>query len=270
MAEPEEQEEKEQDIDLWLQMQTWAETRRKQLGVGVVVIIVVIFAVYTNNHLQAKNHADADAALMALNLPTSEPKEVPATAYLKVAQEFSGTPAAERALLLAATALFTENKYSDAEARFGEFVTQFPNSRQVDTARLGVAASQDAQNKTEQAISSYELVISAGTRAEGISSTEADQAKLAVALLYEQSGRPEKALSLYDEIIRSQQMFWRGEASIRREALLDRHPNLTASAQSSTLGTAATATTNQTDKASLGPFPFLVPTNQPTTNALTK
>lgn len=263
MAEPEEQQ-KEPDIDLWIQMQAWAETRRKQIGTGFVVLLVVIFAFYTNSHLQASKRADADAALMALDLPdpaAREQKIVPAADYLKIAQEFSGTPAAERALLLAASALFTENKYPEAETRFNEFVAQYPNSRHIDSARYGIAASQDAQNKVDQAIGSYELVISSGTRGEGLSTPESDQAKLAVALLYEQSDRASKALSYYDEIIRSpRSAYWQNEANMRRDALLKENPGLTA-AEPDTSPSSTGSSTNQTDKQSLGPFPLLVPTN---------
>lgn len=264
MAEPEENEQKEQDFDIWLQVQTWAETRRKQISIGFVVLLVAIFAIYTNSHLQAQNRADADSAVMGLGLPdpaSPEPKAVAASDYLKVTQEFSGTPAAERALLMAAGALFTENKYPEAEARFVEFAAQHPNSRLIDTARIGIAASQDAQDKIDQAIGSYELVISSGTREEFVSTPQADQAKLAVALLYEQNKQPEKALNYYNELIQSpRSTFWRNEASLRRDTLLKEQPNLSVPEP----GAPSTgSSTNKTEKESLGPFPLLVPTNAP-------
>lgn len=225
MAEPEEQE-KEQDIDVWIQMQAWAETRRKQIGYGFLAALVVGFAIYTNSHMQAAHRSDAETALLALTPspdPSGEIKPIAATDYLKVTEEFAGTPASERALLLAANSLFTENKYDAAQTRFSQFISEYPGSRHINSARLGVAASLDAQNKIDEALASYERLIAAGA-----GTSQANQAKIAVALLHEQKGQPDQALKLYDELIRVEpQVVWSSEASLRRAELLKKHPNLT-------------------------------------------
>jgi len=267
MAEPEAQE-KEQDIDLWIRMQAWAETRRKQIGFGLAGVLVIGFAIYTNNHMQAAHRRDAETALLALTPApdaNGEIKPVAASEYLKITEEFAGTPASERALLLAAGTLFTENKYEAAEKRFKQFINEYPGSRHTDSARLGVAASQDAQNRIDQAIAGYERLIAASP-----GSSQANQAKIALALLHEQKGHPDQALKLYDELIRAEpQVVWSSEASLRRAELLKKHPNLTPSSPSTANDTGAALPAT--------PTPLLVPqsnaptaTNAATTNTLTQ
>jgi tetratricopeptide (TPR) repeat protein len=250
MSEPEEQE-KEPHLDLWIQLQTWAETRRKQLGIGSAIILVAAFALYTNNHLQAAKRRSADAALFSLNKPSKPGEDRPTVAaadYLKVAGEHAGTPTAERALLLGAGALFSENKYPEAEKRFQQFISEFPASTFVRQARLGIAASQDAQGRTDEALAAYEQLITSGAN-----TGEGNQAKLAAALLYESKSQGDKALKYYDEILRATPpVVWRQEASMRREDLLKRNPQLA-------------PTTTATPQPSL-PTPLLVSTNATATN----
>lgn len=227
MAEPEEQEQ-EQDHDVWIKMQAWVETHRKQIGMAFVAALIAGFGVYTNSFLQAQKRHDAESALLDLNRRPSAGGEVqatPASDYLKVSEEFAGTRVSERALLLAASALFTENKYDAAEKRFTQFLNEHVGSPHVNQARLGVASSLDAMNKFDEAVASYERLIAAAP-----GSSEASQAKIGTALIHEHQGQTDKALKLYDELIRAEPpTIWRGEASLRRGDLLKRHPQLTPS-----------------------------------------
>ncbi|MBL6765007.1 MAG: tetratricopeptide repeat protein [Verrucomicrobiae bacterium] len=246
MSEPEEQQ-IEPHLDLWIQLQTWAETRRKQIGIGSAVLLAGAFAIYTNTHLQASKQRDAEAALFALNklpAPGEDPKPVAAGEYLKVAGDYAGTRTAERALMLGAGALFTENKYPEAEKRFAEFIAAYPASPLVRQARLGIAACKDAQGSTEEALAAYEQLI-----ASGAGTGEGNQAKLAASLIYDAKGEADKALKYYDELLRANPpVIWRQEAGMRREDLLKRHPQLTPS--------------GNTQTAAL-PTPLLVSTNAP-------
>lgn len=257
MAEPEE-EEQEQDLDLWIQLQTWAETRRKQIGFGAGIALVVGFVLYTNSHMAEQKRVDAEAAMFALNktpAPGEAPKPVTAAEYLTVVDEFGGTPAAERALLLAAGSLYEENKYPEAEQRFTQFLTEFPSSLHVAKARLGIAASKDAQNKYAEATAAYE---SLSTSAPGTS--ESNQAKLALALLYERDGKADQALKLYDELNRQNPpTMWSSESRVRRAELLKRNPTLTPAPSPPSaplIGPAAPKSTN-----------IIAFTNSPGTNA---
>ncbi len=224
MAEPENTEEKQESL-VWLNFLGWLDSHKKEMGFAGIGVLVLIFAIYTQEHLQAQKEANANAAIFVLNQPTgnAEPLKVAAAEYLRIAQQYQGTTVAERAMLLAAGQLFSENKYPEAKTRFEEFITRYPTSEKIPVARLGIAACLDAQNQIDPAISGYEQVITAHP---GVS--EANQAKIAVSLLYEAKGQPDKALKYYDELMRANPpTIWRSEASMRREELLSRNPQLT-------------------------------------------
>ncbi len=224
MAEPENTEEKHESL-VWLNLLGWLDTHKTETGFAGLGLLVIIFAVYTQDHLQARKEANANAAIFVLNQPRGDGAEikVAATEYLKIAQQYQSTSVAERAMLLAAGQLFSENKYPEAKTRFEEFMSKYPTSDKTAVARLGVAACLDAQNQIDPAISGYEQII---TSHPGVS--EANQAKIAVSLLYESKRQPDKALKYYDELIRANPpTIWRTEASMRREELLSRNPQLT-------------------------------------------
>jgi predicted negative regulator of RcsB-dependent stress response len=147
----------------------------------------------------------------------------PATAaLLKVADDFSGTSAGARALLLGASALFEERKYAEARGKFEVFLTQDGDSPFAGSAAFGAAACLDAEGKTNEAATAYQGVI---TRYN--TSAAATQARLALAGLQEARGDHAQALRLYTELAASgAQSLWGSEAAQRREDLVRRHPEL--------------------------------------------
>jgi tetratricopeptide (TPR) repeat protein len=145
-----------------------------------------------------------------------------ASAFLRVAEDFSGTRAAERAKLFAATTLFSEGKYAEAQNAFNEFLAQHRGSQWAGTAELGVAAALEAQGKTNEALAAYQTV--ANTYANTVA---AEEAKLAMGRLYEARQQPEQALRLYNELAPANPMMpGRDEAASRREALFRQYPHL--------------------------------------------
>lgn len=226
MAEADKQETPPPESLAWLNMLGWLDTHRRQLGYAGLALLALLFLLYANDHLQKQKRSNADAALFTLSRPpagSTAPPKTPAAEYLKIATEYRGTPGGERAALLAAGTLFSENKYPEAKTRFDEFITQYPTSPSLVTARLGSAASLDAQNQVDPAIAAYEQLITAYP-----TSPEASQAKIAVALLYETKGAADKALKYYDELLRANPpSVWGAEATMRREELLKKHPQLT-------------------------------------------
>jgi tetratricopeptide (TPR) repeat protein len=175
-----------------------------------------------------------------LTPPTNTPP-VQASALLKVAQENSGTAAAERARFLAATSLFTEGKYAEAETAFKAFANEFGGSDWRAAAAYGIATAQEAQKKPE-AEASYKNVVTTYAK-----SAVADDANLALARIAEQKNQPEEALRIYNQILAPQpgaqpgQEMPNSRASERKEALLRAHPelntNTTATASSPMLPT---------------------------------
>lgn len=206
----------------------WLEANKTKVLSIALVLVLVGFAIATIRYMREQKEARASGELLALKpslSPATNTPPVEPGALLKVAQEYQGTPAAERARLLAATALFTEGKYSEAEAAFKAFASEFQNSEWRATAAYGVAAAQEAQNKPE-AVASYQNV----TTAHGKSAV-ADDARLALARIHEQKNQPAEALRIYNEMLAPKPGAQPGEtpnstAMERKEALLRKHPEL--------------------------------------------
>jgi predicted negative regulator of RcsB-dependent stress response len=206
-----------------LAFQTWVEVNKKRLAIGIVVGVVVILAVALFMQQQAQKEIVASQAFSDARVPFNPAAEAPgvADALLKVADNYKGTKAAERALLTSAGLLFSEKKYTEAEARFAQVTRTYPDTAWAPEAALGVAASLDAQGKTTEAISKYEEI-----RRRFGSSPVIDDAKLALARLYEPQ-KPEDAYKLYDELAKSAPGTRLAmDATLRQEELLKARPEL--------------------------------------------
>ena len=111
-----------------IRLQAWLEVNKKKLIIGVLGLGVAIFAGVMIFNYQAEKEARASQALSNIRLPISPAQPVPpgaAEQLLKVAQEFSGTMAAPRALLMSAGIVFTEGNYAEAEKRFARVLQEF-------------------------------------------------------------------------------------------------------------------------------------------------
>jgi predicted negative regulator of RcsB-dependent stress response len=207
----------------------WLEVNKKRVGIVAVVLVLIGFGLAVVRHLKQEKESKASTELLALR-PTLTPATnvVPpqASALQKVADNFPGTSAAERARILAATTHFTEGKYAEAEAEFSRFLKDLPDSPWTASAAFGVAAAQEAQNKGNEALTSYQTVIAAHAN-----SPLAADAKLALARIYESRNQPDQALRLYNELLAPVPGARPGElpnpeAQEHKEALLRAHPAL--------------------------------------------
>jgi tetratricopeptide (TPR) repeat protein len=141
---------------------------------------------------------------------------------MKIANEYSGTKAAARALLLAAGSFFSQGNYSESQARFEEFLNKYRDHPMASQALLGVAATFDAQKNNPLAIAKYEEV-----RRVYPSQPASDIAHLALARLYDAENRWEDAYAIYEEIVTTHSGSGMGaEAGMRMEDLKERHPEL--------------------------------------------
>jgi TolA-binding protein len=207
----------------------WLEVNKKKVAIVALVAVVIGFAMSTIRYFKQQKEEAASGALLALKVVLTPPTNMPppqASALLKVAQDYAGTSAAERARILAATALFTEGRYPDAEKEFSQFVKDHPESPWVAEAAYGVGASQEAQNKTNEAQASYQNVATAYAN-----SSLADDAKVALARIYESQKKPDQALRIYNELLAPKPGAQPGEmrnaaAFQKKEALLRVHPEL--------------------------------------------
>ena len=210
-----------------IEFMTWLEVNKKRLAIGAVVLVAVGFGAYLFNYLGAQKEADASAALLKLRTPlnagTNAPV-IPSSDFLKIAQEHAGTAAAQRAILLAAGALFTEGKYADAQAQFERLQKEFPGSPWVADAAYGIATCTEALGKRDDAVTAYQRVTTAYA-GEPVST----DAHLALARIYEAKSQADLALKQYDEVARpsSGQMNMKSqEALMLRDKLLKKFPNL--------------------------------------------
>lgn len=224
---PAEKKGRQREADVY-DLLAWLEANKTKVLSIALILVLVGFAIATIRYMREQKEARASGELLALKpslSPATNTPPVEPGALLKVAQEYPGTPAAERARLLAATALFTEGKYSEAETAFKAFISEFQNSEWRATAAYGAAAAQEAQNKPE-AVASYQTV----TTAHGKSAV-ADDARLALARIHEQKNQPAEALRIYNEMLAPKPGAQPGEtpnsaAMERKESLLRKHPEL--------------------------------------------
>ncbi|HOW66066.1 MAG TPA: tetratricopeptide repeat protein [Candidatus Paceibacterota bacterium] len=231
----------------WL---AWLETNKKKLIVGAVVVAAISLVFSFVRYQARERESAANAALFKLGLPLRQDEMAPkpnASGYLKVASDYASTQTGQRAFLMGAGQLFSENNYAGALEQFRKFLSAHGSSPLASVASMGVAACLDAQDKVEEAVKAYQEVISRYS-AEPV----ANQARMALARIHESKKQPEQALKLYDEVSRADSLsFWRNEISERRGNLLKEYPHL--------------APTNQVKPQAAAPA--LTPTNAARTSA---
>lgn len=177
-------------LKLWPRIEA---NKNRFMAAGALVVLVLaalwVFAVQ-----QSQKETKAGEALTHLIVAQTAQAEP----YLKVASDFSGTGAGQRAQLEAAALLFSSGKYADAQAQFQKFLDEHPDSEFRSQASLGVAASLDAQGKTDVAMGRYQSMMNGA--ADPIA---AGMAKLALARIDEQQGKYTEAATYYQEVARA-------------------------------------------------------------------
>jgi predicted negative regulator of RcsB-dependent stress response len=203
----------------------WAELNKKNLAIGAAAFVALLFGYFLYQWHANEQETAANQALSAIRSTPSAAAMLPepkAQEYLKVANEFPGTGAGERALLMGAADLYAQGKYPEAQAQFERFLKIYNGSALAPQADYGVAACLDALNKVDEALAKYQAVI-----ARYPSESVAGQAKLAIGRLYEVKNQPELALKTYEDLTKgSVPSAWSQEARTLRETLLQNHPNL--------------------------------------------
>ena len=204
---------------LFYKLWAWGDKNKRQLLWGLIALalvgVVVAFWLVHKNETQN----DANYALSKLMNPAAAPTAPSTDNLLKLASDYPGTDASQRALLLAAGDLFAAGKYDDAQAQFQKFVQQNNSSPLVSQAALGLAACYDAQGKTNDAVSAYENVVN---RYQG--QNVVPQAKLGLGRLQEAQGKFKEARAAYEELTRSYPGTISSEAALRLQELNAAHP----------------------------------------------
>lgn len=199
----------------------WVQEHSKQVIAGSIAVLAAIFLGYTYNwHLEQQELA-ASSALLKAAQPADN--ELPAPAELaRVADDYGSTTAAERAVLLEASAYYQAGQYSEARQAFERFAREQPGSLLAPIAALGAAACLDAQQQETEAVTAYQQVI-----ARYPEEAVAGRARLNLAAIYLAQDNPAEALKLYDQLTEGAGFSTTAmQAMSRREELLQAHPEL--------------------------------------------
>ncbi|MSU62465.1 MAG: tetratricopeptide repeat protein [Pedosphaera sp.] len=214
------------DSSSWFEFLGWIETNKRNLVRAGAGLLILVFVVATIRWKSYQTELAANSALLALkvSVPATATGESAATAgdFLKIVDLHGGTAAAERALLLAAGASFTDGKYTEAQAQFERFLREHGDSALAASAAFGAAAALESQGKSDEALTAYQNFQTRFSRA-----AQVDQARLSAARIHESKNQHEAAFKVYDELARAGAgTSAASQAAQRKQRLLSAHPEL--------------------------------------------
>jgi tetratricopeptide (TPR) repeat protein len=202
---------------------TWLKANLKNVILGAIIVIVVgggLGMFIYNRSQQEVRAAQALSEVQAPATSTAAPLPGQLEGYLKVAQDFPGSKAAARAIVMAGSLQFAQSNYVEAEKLFQRELKEYPESDWRTQANMGIASCYEQLGKTNEALTKFEEIRKS-------SAPEADDAKLKVASMLEAQGKVVDALKLYDELFKSYPAAGLGmEAAMKLEDLTNRIPAL--------------------------------------------
>src|SRR5277367_4125858 len=128
--------ETESATDYLFRFLPWLEANVKKIAFGVVLAMIAIFVFTFYSYRQNQREIAAGEALTQANISNNGAQL--ADACLKVAADYAGTIAAQRALLQGATTLFMIGRYADAQTQFQKFLDTYPDNFFTPQATLGL------------------------------------------------------------------------------------------------------------------------------------
>jgi predicted negative regulator of RcsB-dependent stress response len=176
----------------FLKLWPWVEANKNRIIGGTAIAVIAVFLI---SFIVWRGGQKEMAAGQAVTQVAFSGGAASADAYLKVAAEYPGTMAGQRAWLQGAAALFDAGKYAEAQAQFQKFLDAHPRGEFSGQAALGVAASLDAQGKTDLAAAAYQRVTGNYTDAGVLNA-----AKFRLARIDESQGKFNDALALYQDV----------------------------------------------------------------------
>lgn len=200
----------------------WIETNKNRiiLGGATIAAAVLIIWFYSCQQEQKEITAGQELTQVMSSIQLGANPGQAADLYLKIATRHPGTLAGQRAQLQSAAMFFAAGRFADAEMQFQIFLSHYPDSIFSGQATLGIAASLDAQGKTNLAVAAYQRVINSRSANDTVNT-----AKFALARIDEQQGRLDAAINLYREIWNSNPRTALGsEAGARAEELKTKLP----------------------------------------------
>jgi TolA-binding protein len=183
--------------ELMFKLWPWLEANKTKL-IGTATVAVAVVAIYSFvSWRHQENEITAGQALTQLLVTpaNSATPEQMADSFAKLAADYSGTAAAQRAQLQAAADWFTAGRYADAATQFQKALDATPAGPLAATAALGLASSLEAQGKLDEAAAAYRNVT--GRYAD---SAAVAPAKFALGRIAEQQGKFTEASAYYQEL----------------------------------------------------------------------
>ncbi|MBU6410019.1 MAG: tetratricopeptide repeat protein [Verrucomicrobia bacterium] len=187
-----------QDATALYLLKLWPRIEASKYRIAAAAAVVVI-AVFLFWYFSMESQQKEIAAGRALTVLVTNPHAGP-DAYFALDQAYPGTVAGQRAFLGGAELLFVQNDFTNAQARFQQFLDNHPESQFSTQAKLGVAACEEAEGQTQMAIGSYQGIVNSSAEI-----SAANPANFALAELYENAGRLNDALQHYMEVAQSDQ-----------------------------------------------------------------
>jgi predicted negative regulator of RcsB-dependent stress response len=175
----------------------WLEANKNRLIGALVGIIVIAGIWYFVSAQREAREVTAGEALSTVELapPAGTTPSQLAASYEQLAATYAGTSTGKRAQLQAAGALFAAGNYAEAQAQFQKSLDADSTGIFAPTAELGLAACQEAQNKTDLAAAAYQRVISAFP-----SSPYSIQAEFGLGRIADEQGKAADAISHYEKV----------------------------------------------------------------------
>lgn len=195
----------------------WLDTHRKQaIQVAVALVILgLIVSFFLWSRGQKEENASRELSKLVLTRASADQ-------LLNFQTQNRNTSAGEHALLLAAQDLFDAGKYADAQAQFQKFRSEYRSSPLASTAAFGVAASLEAQGKTDDAINAYNDLVQ-----RRVGEMIIVQAQFALGRLYEAKKDFEKAVTFYDNVVKDGgNLEFANDAYVRAAELRMQYPTL--------------------------------------------
>jgi TolA-binding protein len=198
---------------------------RIALGGGVIIVVAMLIYYYSWQRDQKEINAGMALTQLMMTAPRNVTGSQPADSLLKIAGDYRGTTAGQRAWMQGAAMLFAAGRYADAQTQFQKFLDAHPDSFFAAQAALGVATSLDAQGKTDLAAGAYQRVINISSDV-----MVASSAKFALAQIDERQGKLADAMNLCEDVMRSNPNSSLGsEAGLRAMELKMKLPSATPS-----------------------------------------
>ena len=178
----------------------WFEANRIRViwGGGIILVAAGLISFYSWQRDQKEITAGKTLTQLVASIPRNATTSQQADLYLKIATDYQGTSAGQRASLQGAAMLFAAGRYADAQTQFQKFLNVYPGSFFAAQADLGVATSLDAQGKTDAAAGVYQRIINTYSDV-----MAANSARFGLAQIDEHQGKLTDAMNLYDDIMRA-------------------------------------------------------------------